>query len=215
MNNASENMKNDLRLVQEKLIRSIQAISKITMSESVSENALDKKLNAVIDYLEEACITARCTVEKYRPDLPFAGGVKEMKTVPEVTGDIEVTAEGWIHITLHTLLPHCRYKSNPYIHDTLMRLISEYPFELPRFNNAFMAIVEYCNYNNRTVFDQDNKAWKAIPNALKGRAFEDDDRFRLNIGLFSKISPEISCHIYVLPIEQISDFTYYLSNDLL
>ena len=52
---------------------------------------------------------------------------------------------------------------------------------------GILAIVEYCDYDNREVYDQDNKSWKMIPNAIKGRVVKDDEQFRLDIGLFSKI----------------------------
>lgn len=77
------------------------------------------------------------------------------------------------------------------------------------------AIKRMKEYGNREVFDQDNKSWKMIPNAIKGRVVKDDEQFRLDIGLFSKISEIPSCHIYVIPHRQLSDFMYYLSKDLL
>ena len=54
-----------------------------------------------------------------------------------------------------------------------------------------------------------------IPNAIKGRVVKDDEQFRLDIGLFSKMSDTPACHIYVIPSTQLNDFTYYLSNNLL
>ena len=41
-------------------------------------------------------------------------------------GKVEVDANGWLHITLGTLLPHCKYQSSPYLKDTLIRLLSNY-----------------------------------------------------------------------------------------
>lgn len=38
-----------------------------------------------------------------------------------------------------------------------------------------------------------------IPNAIKGRVVEDDEQFKIDIGLFSKISDTPACHIYVIP----------------
>ena len=35
------------------------------------------------------------------------------------------------------------------------------------------------------MFDQDNKGWKAIPNALKGLVVEDDDQQSLELALLS------------------------------
>lgn len=210
MNSSLDNLKNELKYVQEKLIRSIQAVSKVSMSGSISEQAIDKRLDDIIDAAESACITARSVIEKYRIMKPVSEDYKKEKIITNVVGDMEVTAEGWVHITLNTLLPNCRFKTNKYIQDTLMRLLEEYEKPLPMFERAFLAIVEYCNYDNREVFDQDNKSWKMIPNAIKGRVVKDDEQFRLDIGLFSKISEIPSCHIYVIPHRQLSDFMYYL-----
>lgn len=51
-----------------------------------------------------------------------------------------------------------------------------------------------------------NKSWKMIPNAIKGRVVEDDEQFKIDIGLFSKISDTPACHIYVIPETQLVDF---------
>lgn len=210
-----KNIKTELKYVQEKLIKSIQAVSRVSMSESNSEAVTDKRLGDILDCVEDACITARGVIDKYRVMKPFTENAKKEKIISDIVGSIEVTNQGWVHISLNTLLPNCRYKTNAYMQDTLIRLMEECEESLPMFKKAFLAIVEYCDYDNREVFDQDNKAWKMIPNAIKGRVVEDDEQFSLDIGLFSKISETPSCHIYVVDEAQLNDFTYYLSNDLL
>ena len=210
-----DTLKKELKYVQETLIRSIQAISRVSMSESKSEQVIDKRLGDILDTGESACVTARCVIDRYRIMKPFSENGKKEKIISKVAGEIEVTAEGWLHIKLNTLLPNCRYKTNSYIQDTLTRLLEECDKPLPMFDKAFLAIVEYCDYDNREVYDQDNKSWKMIPNAIKGRVVKDDEQFRLDIGLFSKISDTPACHIYVIPQTQLSEFMNYLSNDLL
>lgn len=216
MNKAdNENIKNDLKPVQEKVISTIQAISKLTMAQIFTPNFLRDRMEEIVRCAEDTCVSARNTVEKYR--LLYSKDEKLkfwQKTATNVSGELEVTAEGWVHIRLSSLLPHCKYKA-PYLEDTLSRLVREYEKPLPKFEKAFMAIVEYCDYDSRTVYDQDNKGWKIIPNIFKGRVFEDDDQFHLDIGLFSKHSSAVSCHIYILPETQINDFIYYLSKNLL
>ena len=210
-----DTLKKELKYVQETLIRSIQAISRVSMSESKSEQVIDKRLGDILDTVESACVTARCVIDRYRIMKPFSENGKKEKIISKVAGEIEVTAEGWLHIKLNTLLPNCRYKTNSYIQDTLTRLLEECDKPLPMFDKAFLASVEYCDYDNREVYDQDNKSWKMIPNAIKGRVVKDDEQFRLDIGLFSKISDTPACHIYVIPQTQLSEFMNYLSNDLL
>jgi hypothetical protein len=41
------------------------------------------------------------------------------------------------------------------------------------------VVDEHSSINCRRVFDQDNKGWKAIPNALKGRVIPNDDQYSL------------------------------------
>ena len=210
-----DTLKKELKYVQEKLIRSIQAVSRVSMSESKSEQVIDKRLGDILDNVESACVTARCVIDRYRIMQPFNEGFKKEKIISKVAGEIEVTAEGWLHIKLNTLLPNCRFKTYRYVLDTLTRLLEVCDKPLPMFEHAFLAIVEHCDYENREVYDQDNKSWKMIPNAIKGRMVKDDEQFRLDIGLFSKMSDTIACHIYVIPSTQLSDFMYYLSNNLL
>lgn len=124
-----------------------------------------------------------------------------------ITGFIEVTPEGWLYIRLDTLLPHCRYGSVAAIYDAITALLSGIREQLPSFEKAFLIIDEHSDESNRRVFDQDNKAWKAIPNALKGWVFADDDQDTLSICLLSKKSPEGVCHVWVLPDD---DIFYYI-----
>ena len=144
-----DTLKKELKYVQETLIRSIQAVSRVSMSESKSEQVIDKKLGDILDTIESACVTARCVIDRYRVMQPFSENGKKEKIISKVVGEIEVTAEGWLHIKLNTLLPNCRYKTNSYIQDTLTRLLEECDKPLPMFDKAFLAIVEYCDYENK------------------------------------------------------------------
>ena len=73
-------------------------------------------------------------------------------------------------------------------------------------------IDEHCDIAARQVYDQDNKAWKAISNALKGRVVADDDQYSLGVCLLSRRSSEAECHIYVLPVQDAGDF-FFLRSD--
>ena len=65
------------------------------------------------------------------------------------------------------------------------------------------------------AFDHDNKGFKAVVNALKGRLFYDDNQFELSLGLFTVQDEESCCHIYVLPFEEAGDFLYRMAAELL
>lgn len=47
-----DTLKKELKYVQETLIRSIQAISRVSMSESKSEQVIDKRLGDILDTVE-------------------------------------------------------------------------------------------------------------------------------------------------------------------
>jgi hypothetical protein len=120
-----------------------------------------------------------------------------------------VNEYGWLRIALNTLLPHCRYTTPAYLSDTITRLLDEYEARgkpLPRFDAATLIIDEHCDIDSRAVYDQDNKGWKAIPNALKGRVIPDDDQFTLHVCLTSTRSKDTACHIWLLPRRDAGDF---------
>lgn len=91
---------------------------------------------------------------------------------------------------------------------TLERLLDGYAqhHQLPWFSKALLVIDEWSNIQNRRVYDQDNKGWKAIPNILKGRVLADDDQYRLEIALLSRQDEQPSCHIFILPAEDADAF---------
>ena len=51
---------------------------------------------------------------------------------------------------------------------------------------ALLIIDEHCEIDARRVYDQDNKGWKAIANAIKGRLIPDDDQYSLGVCLLSR-----------------------------
>lgn len=132
-------------------------------------------------------------------------------SVKEIYGEISVTPEGWVHIKLNALLPHCRVTGGTqYVTDSILRLLNSAEFDgikLPFFGKAFLGIIEYCPQDVSEVFDHDNKGFKSVQNVLKGRLFPDDDRFEMSLGLFTELRPESACHIYVLPDDEAGIFT--------
>lgn len=132
-----------------------------------------------------------------------------------MTGGIEVTREGWLHIQLNTLLPHCRYGSVSAIEEEIQDLLGVYFGWLPHFEEAFLFIDEHSDDDTRKVYDQDNKGWKSISNALKGRIFADDDQYTLSVCLLSRRSKENVCHIYVTPLTEAHRFLEQRSKGIL
>lgn len=118
-----------------------------------------------------------------------------------ITGSIEVTREGWLHIRLDTLLPNRKYSSVSHINEAVYNLLEQYEGDLPYFEKALLVIDEHSNGQTRRVYDNDNKAWKAIPNAMKGLLFADDDDRTLSFLLMTTESARSECHIYLIPLE--------------
>lgn len=97
-----------------------------------------------------------------------------------IAGRAECNEFGWLHIQLNALLPNCRFASPLWITDTITRLLDRLERrngKLPLLEEALLMIDEHCDIAARQVYDQDNKAWKAISNALKGRVVADDDQY--------------------------------------
>ena len=150
----------------------------------------------------------RVTFCKYR---------KRSAPFQEVTGYAEKLGYRWLHIQLNTLLPHCRYQTPAWLSDTIGRLLDDFERrgnEIPYFRDrALLVIDEHSDVGGRKVFDQDNKGWKAVCNALKGRAIPDDDQYTLAVTLLSTRSTENICHMTLLDLRDASDFFALHSGD--
>ena len=107
------------------------------------------------------------------------------------------------------LLPHCRYDAPIWLSDTVARALDRYEAahaRLPMLEHALLIIDEHCEIDARRVYDQDNKGWKAIANAIKGRLIPDDDQYSLGVCLLSRRLPQNVCHIYLIPEQDAGDF---------
>ena len=78
--------------------------------------------------------------------------------------------------------------------------------KLPYFQRAMLVIDEHSSTEGRHIYDSDNKGWKAVSNALKGRLFPDDDQYTLALSLLSTRSTENVCHITLLDLADAADF---------
>ena len=138
---------------------------------------LQRSLEQIASQTERTALIVRKLCEKHSPGV---GGYGNRPVLPqmEVAGFVETLGYGWLHIQLNTLLPHCRYQTSDWLSDTIRRLLDEYVAggsELPYFKEAMLVIDEHCGVKGRHIFDQDNKGYKAVSNAIKGRLIPDDD----------------------------------------
>lgn len=144
----------------------------------MSPNKLQKTLEKTMEQFERTTLELRRLCERYSPG---AGGFAHRPALPymDITGSVETFGYGWLHITLHTLLPHCRYQTPNWLSDTIRCLLDEYETcgkKLPFYSRAMLVIDEHTGIEGRHIYDQDNKGWKAISNAIKGRLIPDDDQ---------------------------------------
>ncbi len=181
----------------------------------LSPEKLQKELELAAGQLERSTLEMRKLCEKHSPGV---GGYGKRPVLPqmETSGFVETLGYGWLHIQLNTLLPHCRYQTSDWLSDTIRRLLDEYEAggsKLPYFNRAMLVIDEHCGVTGRHIFDQDNKGWKSVSNAIKGRLIPDDDQHTLALALLSTRSEINVCHITLLDMADAADFFAYHSGD--
>lgn len=169
------------------------------------------QLDCVLEQAERAVLKLRTLTEMIRPRSTELSRKPDAPEIPNLVGGIEVNDFGWVHLTLNSLLPNCKYKTPLWLQNTLSALLLGYQKngrKLPKFERAMLIIEEHCDIKNRQVYDQDNKGWKAIPNAIKGLLVDDDDQFTLEVALLSRQSETTCCHIWVLPAEDAGEYFY-------
>ncbi|MFR9223986.1 MAG: hypothetical protein ACLVKN_20050 [Flavonifractor plautii] len=106
------------------------------------------------------------------------------------------------------LLPHCRYQAPAWLSDTLARLLDDYERAgcSALFPAGYAGDRRAQQYGRAHIYDSDNKGWKAVSNALKGRLFPDDDQYTLALSLLSTRSTENVCHITLLDLADAAIF---------
>ncbi len=182
----------------------------------MSAPKLQQTLEKTAAEFEKAALELRVLCER---NSPGEGGYGKRPAAPfrAVTGHVEKLGYSWLHIQLNTLLPHCRYQAPTWLADAIRRLLDDFESrgnQVPYFRErALLVIDEHSEVDGRRVFDQDNKGWKAVCNALKGRAIPDDDQYTLGVSLLSTKSPENVCHITLLDLRDASDFFALHSGD--
>ena len=176
---------------------------------------LEQTLEQTLDQFERATLELRKLAERHATGVGGYGG-RPMVPPMENVGFVETFGYNWLHIQLNTLLPHCRFQTPEWLSDSIRRLLDDYEScgnRLPWFTNALMVIDEHCGIAGRHIFDQDNKGWKAVSNAIKGRLIPDDDQHTLSLALLSSKSELDVCHITLLDKTDAADFFAYHSGD--
>lgn len=205
--------KDHIKRIQEITFEAYKSSGRIAVlledSEHPSE-ALSRELERTAAQLERGAVEMRVLCSYYQwPAAPM--GHKPVLAPLDIAGKAECNEFGWLHVQLNTLLPNCRFESPLWLTDTVSRLLDQLERrhgKLTVLERALLVIDEHCDIGARQVYDQDNKGWKAISNAIKGRLVSDDDQYSLSVCLLSERSAEQMCHIYVLPLQDAGDFFF-------
>ena len=210
-------MKDDMNRIQELVVDAARqaGILSALADSGMAPEKLQRTLEQASGQFERSALEMRKLCERHSPGV---GGYGNRPVLPrmETAGFVERFGYGWLHIQLNTLLPHCRYQTSDWLRDTIRRLLDEYESggsELPFFKEAMLVIDEHCVVKGRHIFDQDNKGYKAVSNAIKGRLIPDDDQHTLALALLSTKSELDVCHITLLDMVDVADFFAYRSGD--
>lgn len=202
----------DLQRIQDLVSKAFAATGALISMPTTGGELTEKEQGLLMKtaaQFEQATVSIRTLCETNLTFLTAPEGQPQgNRWVPHVSA-MYVIENQWIHICLEGLLPHCKYQTPYYLADTLRRLFDDHGFQgqkLPYYESAILVIDEHSEIAGRHVFDQDNKGWKAIPNALKGRVIADDDQYHLGLLLLSRPSPENRTYITIIPPEDIGDF---------
>ncbi len=211
-------LKQDVSRIQELTASAFQqtgGLAALADSGQADARKLQRQLEQTMERFEQAALELRRLCEKHSPGIGSYGNRPAAPRM-ETAGYVERFGYGWLHIQLNTLLPHCRYQTPEWLSDTIRRLLDEYESggsTLPHFKSAMLVIDEHCGIDGRHIFDQDNKGWKSVSNAIKGRLIPDDDQYTLSLVLLSQKSELNVCHITLLDQADAADFFAMHSGD--
>ena len=207
----NEDFRNDVLTMREYLFNAVKAADQLkAVSEGapMSSASMQQTLEKASGQFEYAALELRKICERYCAGV---GGYPKQSLIEMAhpTGKVELVEGRWVQITLNTLLPHCRFHSPIWLSDTIRRLLIEYERgygRLPFYPKAVLVIEEACSIGGRRIFDQDNKGWKAVSNAIKGKLIPDDDQFSLGLILLSNFSEENRCFATLIPVGEASEY---------
>ena len=190
-------MKRDLIRIQELVGMAFSetgSLVALTDGGQMNPNKLQKTLEQTMEQFERTTLELRRLCERYSPG---AGGFAHRPALPymDITGSVETFGYGWLHITLLTLLPHCRYQTPNWLSDTIRCLLDEYETcgkKLPFYSRAMLVIDEHTGIEGRHIYDQHTLAVAL----LSTECFERE-----------------CCHITLLPLEDAHDFFAAHSSD--
>jgi len=156
-----------IKTLLSELDRVIKAAGTLAVANSIAEQpeSLIAPIENVNKSLEKATITSRDVLERLWRETEKSQAGAIAKPLMNIAGTVRTMEYDWLHIRLNTLLPHCRFQAPIYLSDTITRLLDMFTAvggKIPYHRNAMLIIDEHCDIQNRNVYDQDNKGWKAV-----------------------------------------------------
>ena len=201
----------DIKKIQSVITKASQkagALSALSDGGKMSPEKMQLTLEETAYFFESATLYLRALCETQMPGIGGYGRRDEL-ALQLPSGHIEIAGAGWVHMQIDTLLPHCRYMPATWLTDTVRQLLTAYMqhtnFRL-HFKQMLLVIDEHSDVDGRHVFDQDNKGWKVVSNALKGLVIDDDDQYHLSVHMMSSRSAENVCHISLVLPESAEEF---------
>ena len=206
-----ERFAKEMKKIQSVVSRALQKANTLTAladGGKMSREKLQLTLEETAYFFEAATLYLRQICEAQMPGVGGYGR-RDGLAFQLPSGHIEIAGAGWVHMQIDTLLPHCRYMPATWLTDTVRQLLTAYMqrtnFRL-HFKQMLLVIDEHSDVDGRHVFDQDNKGWKAVSNALKGLVIDDDDQYHLSVHMMSSRSAENVCHISLVLPESAEEF---------
>ena len=187
--------------------------SRNLLGEITSANGVQKRsvptLTKIAYHLETARDEVQSAITQIKEDSVQNELVERFNSA--ASGTAELIENGWFHLRLEANLPSAKNIADvKRISKTVTNLLDYYAGcrgSLPEYERVFVAIIEHTDPENAPTYDHDNKGYRSIPNALKGRMFADDDQFTMSLGLFTvENSNDPHCEVYVIPLEDTAAF---------
>ena len=126
---------------------------------------LQRALEHTAAQFESAALEVRKLCERYSTGTGSYGSRPVLPPM-EIAGSVELLGYNWLHITLNTLLPHCRFQPPEWLSDTIRRLLDEYEAQgckLPFFNRALLVIDEFTGAKGRHILTRTIRAGRRSP----------------------------------------------------
>lgn len=103
--------KETITKLQDDTLVVLHRLDTLRSSNSLSPSVIEHGIDNYLCEIETLCIRSRILLDGYRQANVVSDCYTTDGSVSKIAGNAEVTLDGWLHITLGTLLPNCRRRS--------------------------------------------------------------------------------------------------------